>query len=301
MILGLSRPTSGSVEVFGMEPRTGDRPRPGGGGDADRWPAQGPHRCARPWSTPRACSRTPSRSRRCWPVPGSPRSPTAGWRSARAASSSGCGSRWPCSPTRRCCSSTSRPPAWTSRDGARSGGRSAGRGAGPLGAVRDALPRGGRPVRRPDHPGQQRPDRRRRQRQRDQGARRRAHGAGHAAQSRRLGPVRLGGVDSVEVRGDQVYVHAKDSDTVARYLLTQTDARDLEIIARGLEDAFLSLTGRPTRRRPRPQETRRSTPMSTPVDPTDAPGAAVRRLQRHPDAHRAQAGCCATDARFSSR
>ena len=54
----------------------------------------------------------------------------------------------------------------------------------------------------------------------------------------------LGGVDRVEVRGDQVYVHAKDSDAVARYLLTQTDARDLEIVARGLEEAFLSLTGR---------------------------------------------------------
>jgi ABC-2 type transport system ATP-binding protein len=54
----------------------------------------------------------------------------------------------------------------------------------------------------------------------------------------------LGGVDSVEVRGEQVYVHAKDSDAVARYLLNETDARDLEIIARGLEDAFLSLTGR---------------------------------------------------------
>jgi ABC-2 type transport system ATP-binding protein len=52
-------------------------------------------------------------------------------------------------------------------------------------------------------------------------------------------------VDRVEVRGDQVYVHAKDSDAVARYLLTQTDARDLEIVARGLEEAFLSLTGRP--------------------------------------------------------
>ncbi len=55
---------------------------------------------------------------------------------------------------------------------------------------------------------------------------------------------RLEGVDNVEVRGDQVYVHAKDSDGVARYLLTETDARDLEITARGLEDAFLSLTGR---------------------------------------------------------
>ena len=40
-------------------------------------------------------------------------------------------------------------------------------------------------------------------------------------------------------------MHAKDSDAVARYLLTQTDARDLEIVARGLEEAFLSLTGRP--------------------------------------------------------
>jgi ABC-2 type transport system ATP-binding protein len=54
----------------------------------------------------------------------------------------------------------------------------------------------------------------------------------------------IGGVDSVELRGDQVYVHAKDSDAVARYLLNETGARDLEITAHGLEDAFLSLTGR---------------------------------------------------------
>jgi ABC-2 type transport system ATP-binding protein len=53
----------------------------------------------------------------------------------------------------------------------------------------------------------------------------------------------LGGVDSVDVRGEQVLVHAKDSDAIARYLLTETDARDLEITSRGLEDAFLSLTG----------------------------------------------------------
>ena len=53
----------------------------------------------------------------------------------------------------------------------------------------------------------------------------------------------LGGVDGVEQRGDQVVLHAKDSDAVARYLLTQTDARDLEITSRNLEDAFLSLTG----------------------------------------------------------
>ncbi|MCW2781903.1 MAG: multidrug transporter ATPase [Marmoricola sp.] len=53
----------------------------------------------------------------------------------------------------------------------------------------------------------------------------------------------LGGVDSVEIRGDSIYVHAKDSDAVARYLLNETDARDIEITSRGLEDAFLSLTG----------------------------------------------------------
>jgi ABC-2 type transport system ATP-binding protein len=53
----------------------------------------------------------------------------------------------------------------------------------------------------------------------------------------------IGGVDSVEVRGDSVLVHAKDSDAVARWLLTETDARDLEINAKGIEEAFLSLTG----------------------------------------------------------
>jgi ABC-2 type transport system ATP-binding protein len=57
---------------------------------------------------------------------------------------------------------------------------------------------------------------------------------------------RLVGVEHVEVRGEQVYVRADDSDVVARYLLTETDARDLEITTHGLEDAFLSLTGRST-------------------------------------------------------
>ncbi|NJC72063.1 ABC transporter ATP-binding protein [Planosporangium thailandense] len=52
----------------------------------------------------------------------------------------------------------------------------------------------------------------------------------------------LAGVDSVEVRGDTVVVHARDADAVARYLLTRTDARDLEITSRNLEQAFLALT-----------------------------------------------------------
>jgi ABC-2 type transport system ATP-binding protein len=50
------------------------------------------------------------------------------------------------------------------------------------------------------------------------------------------------GADSVEQRGDSVIVHSGDTDAVARFLLTQTDARDLEITSRGLEDAFIALT-----------------------------------------------------------
>jgi ABC-2 type transport system ATP-binding protein len=52
----------------------------------------------------------------------------------------------------------------------------------------------------------------------------------------------LPGVQAVEVRGDAVLVRTDDSDEVARYLLTRTAARDLEITSRNLEDAFLALT-----------------------------------------------------------
>jgi ABC-2 type transport system ATP-binding protein len=52
----------------------------------------------------------------------------------------------------------------------------------------------------------------------------------------------LPGVDRAEVRGDSVVLHASDSDLVARHLLTNTGARDLEITAKGLEDAFINLT-----------------------------------------------------------
>jgi ABC-2 type transport system ATP-binding protein len=50
------------------------------------------------------------------------------------------------------------------------------------------------------------------------------------------------GADSAEIRGETVLIHASDSDSVARFLLTQTAAKDLEIIARGIEDAFIALT-----------------------------------------------------------
>lgn len=54
------------------------------------------------------------------------------------------------------------------------------------------------------------------------------------------------GVDSIEINGDTVLVRTHDSDAVARYLLNHTAARDLEIVARGIEDAFLALTAAPS-------------------------------------------------------
>ena len=43
--------------------------------------------------------------------------------------------------------------------------------------------------------------------------------------------------------GGRVLIHSGDTDAVARRLLTQTSARDLEITSRGLEEAFIALTG----------------------------------------------------------
>ncbi|MGK5681538.1 ABC transporter ATP-binding protein [Actinoplanes sp. URMC 104] len=52
----------------------------------------------------------------------------------------------------------------------------------------------------------------------------------------------IAGVERAEVRGDTVYLHGRDTDEIARHLLTRTGARDLEITSRNLEDAFLTLT-----------------------------------------------------------
>jgi ABC-2 type transport system ATP-binding protein len=52
----------------------------------------------------------------------------------------------------------------------------------------------------------------------------------------------LDGVETAEVRGDTVFLTSRDTDAVARYLLNHTDARDLEITSRNLEQAFLTLT-----------------------------------------------------------
>ena len=49
-------------------------------------------------------------------------------------------------------------------------------------------------------------------------------------------------VESVEAQGDRIAIHTKDSDAVARHLLTQTTARDVEITPQNLESVFLALT-----------------------------------------------------------
>lgn len=56
----------------------------------------------------------------------------------------------------------------------------------------------------------------------------------------------LPGVDSVEANGERVSVHTRDSDALARHLLTTTAARDLEITAQNLESVFLTLTADPS-------------------------------------------------------
>lgn len=52
----------------------------------------------------------------------------------------------------------------------------------------------------------------------------------------------LPGVDDVQVKGERVILHTKDSDAVARHLLTATAAHDVEITAQNLESVFLALT-----------------------------------------------------------
>jgi ABC-2 type transport system ATP-binding protein len=57
------------------------------------------------------------------------------------------------------------------------------------------------------------------------------------------GVTALPGVTSVELRGDTVRIQCVDSDTVLRYLLNHTQAHDLEVAAHNLEEAFVALTG----------------------------------------------------------
>lgn len=59
-------------------------------------------------------------------------------------------------------------------------------------------------------------------------------------------PVALAAIPSVEdvqTQGDRISLHTGNSDAVARHLLTRTSARDVEITAQNLESVFLALTG----------------------------------------------------------
>jgi ABC-2 type transport system ATP-binding protein len=76
----------------------------------------------------------------------------------------------------------------------------------------------------------------------------------------------IAGVDRVEIRGTSVVVHCTDSDAVARHLLTKTAARDLEITALGLEEAFVALTGAG-----RTDHTNRAGPPRVDQPPVDQP------------------------------
>jgi len=49
-------------------------------------------------------------------------------------------------------------------------------------------------------------------------------------------------VDAIDHRGARLVVRTPDSDVVARFLLTQTPACDLEVASENLEDAFVALT-----------------------------------------------------------
>ncbi len=50
------------------------------------------------------------------------------------------------------------------------------------------------------------------------------------------------GVDSVETRGESVLLQCSDSDAALRMLVANTTAHDIEVVAHGLEDAFIALT-----------------------------------------------------------
>ena len=53
----------------------------------------------------------------------------------------------------------------------------------------------------------------------------------------------LPAVENVTAQGERVAIHTSDSDAVTRHLLTATPAHDIEITAQSLETVFLALTG----------------------------------------------------------
>ena len=208
--------------MLGLPAPRRDRPRAGVRGHADRRAAQGPHACARRSPTPPACSPTPGRSTRCWSSAGISGiaerkvGQVLRGRAAAAPVRDGAALRPGAAAARRAHHRHGR--RGTARLLVRDPPR---RRAGPHGAVRDPLPRGGRPVRRPD---------------RADAARAGSSRTAAAARSRRSPPAArcgppwhvpttqalAGSAASSRSRSAATpcCVHAKDTDAVARYLLT---------------------------------------------------------------------------------
>lgn len=78
---------------------------------------------------------------------------------------------------------------------------------------------------------------------------------------------KLPGVDTVQLHGEDVLIRATDSDAVARHLLNHTPARDLQVTSAGLEEAFLALTSD----RDDPNQSNENQPVSI----MDQPGETV--------------------------
>lgn len=55
------------------------------------------------------------------------------------------------------------------------------------------------------------------------------------------------GLVDINERGGRIYMHTSDSDQIARFLLTETGAREIEIATHNLEDAFVALTTESTK------------------------------------------------------
>jgi ABC-2 type transport system ATP-binding protein len=115
------------------------------------------------------------------------------------------------------------------------------------------------------------------------------------------------GVEGVELAGATVTARTRDSDALARHLLTSTPAHDLEVSARGLEDAFLALTRNTTTDDPTDDSTDDAAPEASRGAPPPGPRRArpprrpARPCCRPPTCAWSCAGCCATAARWSSR
>ena len=269
LVLGLSAPSSGEVARAGAAPAPGRRPRAGLGGDAERRAAQGPDRAETVRYTASLFADTRPVAD-VMPTRASPASPTARWASAPAGSSSGWLRDGPAARPRAAAAGRA-----DHRDGRRGppgllGGHPARRRAGPDGAVRHALPGRGGPVCRPDRPDQPGPDRRRRQRFRRSGRWPPAGPSGPGcpeADDSALAAL-AGRRGSSNDAATASCSHARDSDAVARHLLTHTAARDLEITSRGLEDAFLDPDRHPDHRDRGGDPTMTTTLTRPPIDPT---------------------------------